>query len=815
MVFPTLRAPFSELYSISEQLGIGPDSETYLVTEHTTGRTLLMKHISVPADQTKVEALIYSGAVPDEAAAKSYFQRLAEAYREELKISAALNGNPAIRYYHAIQIDEKENAIGYDVYLITEPLQSLPEYWKQTAMTNLQAINLGIDLCTSLEAIRAAGLLYRNVKPSNVFLTPAGHFVLGDLGYVPLNELDYTAMPDSQFCEYTAPELSDILNSLNPTADLYGVGMILYRIFNGHHAPFEDEQTSGKAAEKLRLGGEPLPVPIYADYELSDIILKACANKPEDRYQTPSELKQALIDYMHRNAVSDTLIVPPIITDDESRLTKEALEEVIEPVRFADVSQLQEDFIEHLAPSSAPELASQQPEAETPPEEHTAPPESITPVSEETNESAAPENPEETAAGSALEPADSADLPPDTSDSVLDNSLSAKPKSSKKRRLFFLIPCLLVAAAIVGALLFYRSLPVDLYSFSSTARTTDSITVAVDSSAASKDLTVTATDAYGNAYTAVRENDTFILSGLNSATQYTITVSEINGKKLNGTNSITVSTMGLTEILSFNVSEVYETGAEILLTASGPEPVNWSLEVKAEDGTTKTLSFSGHTARITGLSAGKTYTLTLLDLADYTLSGVRSCSFTTVESVTDVAVTVTATQLNALTLAWTYTGTAPESWAVTVDSANSECQTLTTADTTLTISDLTAGETYEITVSCEGMSTASIVPLTVTLPTYSVTAFEASTPNESSLLLHWSLDSAYTGEALLLQISDANHPETAQQVPISDGSTAEYAFTAPDPEKTYHFQLCTADGIPLPGASEMSLSSAALFREKA
>lgn len=51
---------------------------------------------------------------------------------------------------------------------------------------------------------------------------------------------------------------------------------------------------------------------MYADYEMAEIIHKACAFKPEDRYQDPNEMKQALVEYMKRNQSDDTLIVPPI-----------------------------------------------------------------------------------------------------------------------------------------------------------------------------------------------------------------------------------------------------------------------------------------------------------------------------------------------------------------------------------------------------------------------------------------------------------------------------------------------------------------------
>ena len=334
MVYPTLRAPFAELYTFSALIGSGVGSTTYHVTENATGRTLLLKHISIPTSQKQVQALIYSGAAANEDEAKEYFKNLAEAYRSELELTRPLQGNPAVRLYDDIQIDEKEQEIGYDVYLICTPMMSLGAYLEENAMTQLRAVNLAIDLCTSAEALRTAGLLNYNVKPSNIFLNDAGHFVFGDLGFVRIDELEYSSMPDSQFCSYSAPEFSDLLNHLNLTADIYSIGMILYRIFNGNHGPFVDEQTSPAAAEKMRLSGAPLPAPLYADYELAEILLKACAFRPEERYDSPAALKQALMDYRQRNQIDDLLIVPPIISDPDSLLTQEALEEVVEPVRF-------------------------------------------------------------------------------------------------------------------------------------------------------------------------------------------------------------------------------------------------------------------------------------------------------------------------------------------------------------------------------------------------------------------------------------------------------------------------------------------------
>ena len=51
-----------------------------------------------------------------------------------------------------------------------------------------------MDLCSALVDLRAAGLIHRDVKPSNIYLNSQGHFVLGDLGIAKIDDLKYCSM---------------------------------------------------------------------------------------------------------------------------------------------------------------------------------------------------------------------------------------------------------------------------------------------------------------------------------------------------------------------------------------------------------------------------------------------------------------------------------------------------------------------------------------------------------------------------------------------------------------------------------------------
>lgn len=346
-------SPLLDGFTVGECFSSRDGVSCYALRHDASGQDFVLKHISVPDSEAKIQALLLSGAYAGKEEVNEYFKRVADAYAEEFTLSKSLADCPYILPYLAHQVVEREEGAGYDVYAICDKATPLRDYLAENAMTKLQAVNLGIDLCTALCAIRSAGYLHQNIKPENIYIRN-DRFLLGDLGLTAVQDMKYSSLPEQYIGQYTAPELHDIMAEQNETTDLYAVGMLLYRIYNGDHAPYEDEQVTAKEADRMRLSGKELPAPMYADYELAEILLKACAFKKEDRYQTPQEMKRELEFYMQRNGTADTLIVPPIVSDPVEEITEEPLsEEEAVPVRFADVSAMDEDFIRHFAPDTA------------------------------------------------------------------------------------------------------------------------------------------------------------------------------------------------------------------------------------------------------------------------------------------------------------------------------------------------------------------------------------------------------------------------------------------------------------------------------
>ena len=304
-------SPLLDDVELGERFSERGQTECFYCERIETGEKLVLKHIAIPESDTKVQALILTGAAADEAAANEYFRGLAEDLRAELAFLASVPETCGVNAWLDYQIEAREG-VGFDVYALMPRKDSLRSYLQDNAITQLQALNLGLDLCDAMGNLNDTGYAYFDLKPENVFVDARKRFTIGDLGLMQLDGLEYSAVPEEHINEFSAPELSKLIPEPARTSDQYSLGMLLFYVFNGNRLPFEDEKISAQRAVEKRLNSDILPSPQYADYELAEIISKACSRDPAARYASFAELKQALTLYMQRNEVSDQLLVPPL-----------------------------------------------------------------------------------------------------------------------------------------------------------------------------------------------------------------------------------------------------------------------------------------------------------------------------------------------------------------------------------------------------------------------------------------------------------------------------------------------------------------------
>ena len=286
----------------------------------------IVKIISVPASQTKLDALLLTGAYPDKTSALTYFHEVANGIIDEKKVLDNLANLEGFVSFKDCQIVPMEDGSGFDVYLLSDYRMTLERQNSNFSMTQLSAVNLGLDLCAALAVSRRSGYMCVDLKPSNIYITGENEYKIGDLGLVRLNSLKYESLPDMYRSCYTAPEVEDAYAPLNDTIDVYALGLILYQIYNGGQLPF-----SGKVAPN-----EKMEAPAYADEEIAEIILKACDPDPSQRWADPVQMGQALVSYMQKNGVNDTPIVPVIAVSPE---TETPIEEMDVQTEITDVSE--------------------------------------------------------------------------------------------------------------------------------------------------------------------------------------------------------------------------------------------------------------------------------------------------------------------------------------------------------------------------------------------------------------------------------------------------------------------------------------------
>ena len=159
-----------------------------------------------------------------------------------------------------------------------------------------QAAAIGEKVARALDYAHERRLVHRDVKPANILLGGDGAVKVADFGIAKAEEdgadLTRTGMVLGT-AAYVAPEQIRA-QPLTGKADQYGLGCVLYEALTGRR-PFKGDSPVATAA--LRLDHDPLPLrSLRADVPrgLDQIVLRALARDPEDRFPSSGHLADAL-----------------------------------------------------------------------------------------------------------------------------------------------------------------------------------------------------------------------------------------------------------------------------------------------------------------------------------------------------------------------------------------------------------------------------------------------------------------------------------------------------------------------------------------
>ena len=204
-------------------------------------------------------------------------------FEQEARAIAALN------HLHICQIFD----IGPD-YLVLEYIEGRS---LKGPVSVEEAARLAGQLAEALDAAHRKGVIHRDLKPANIMVTSEGSVKLLDFGLAKqVARSDEAGTDETETIEgtvlgtaaYMAPEQAEG-KPVDARSDIFSFGAVLYELLSGRRA-FQAENSISTMAAILHTE----PAPLYAPSAFQKIVKRCLAKPPEQRYQSMTDLRQAL-----------------------------------------------------------------------------------------------------------------------------------------------------------------------------------------------------------------------------------------------------------------------------------------------------------------------------------------------------------------------------------------------------------------------------------------------------------------------------------------------------------------------------------------
>ncbi|MGN0422613.1 MAG: serine/threonine protein kinase, partial [Lachnospiraceae bacterium] len=283
-------------YTVIEKLGSGAFGTVYKVIKTNAAGQYVraLKHITIPTEKQYNSVLNSMGG--DVSKADSYFSQMLDNIVSEIRILNDLSekGVQHIVRYYENDILVTDAPRRYDIFILMEYLTPLEDFIQSEDFLVRDVVRLGLDVLYGLQSCHDNGVIHRDIKDDNIFVSDKGEYKIGDFGVSKVLKDSSKAESLKGTPNFLAPEVYLGKEGYTKSVDLYSLGIVLYRLLNYSRNPFlprfpeqyfaqdEDvafeERMSGKTPDLPALGGE----------EIGRVIVKAISNSAE-RFQSADE----------------------------------------------------------------------------------------------------------------------------------------------------------------------------------------------------------------------------------------------------------------------------------------------------------------------------------------------------------------------------------------------------------------------------------------------------------------------------------------------------------------------------------------------
>ena len=256
-------------YRVVRKLGGGGMADVYLCEDLTLGRNvaikvLLQRYLNDPT--------------------------FVERFRREAKAAAGLNQQNLVSIYDWGEVDGTYY-IAME-YVEGETLKDLIR--RRSRLSGNESVAVTLQLLAAVDFAHRSGIVHRDIKPQNIMIDRDGTAKVMDFGIARAGDSGMTeAGSILGTAQYLAPEQAKGY-PVDERSDLYSVGVCLYEMLTGT-VPFKGDSAVTVALKHVNeVPVEPSELVPGMPYALNQIVLKAMAKDPADRYQSAAEFARDL-----------------------------------------------------------------------------------------------------------------------------------------------------------------------------------------------------------------------------------------------------------------------------------------------------------------------------------------------------------------------------------------------------------------------------------------------------------------------------------------------------------------------------------------
>ena len=298
-------------YRIVERLGRGGMGTVYKAIDETLDREVAIKVLNADLGDTE----------------------LLKRFRAEAVTLARLNHAGIATLYELYRDDD--DLLMVMEFVRGETVHELSE--RLGALAPPQAAHLAMQVLDALAHAHKAGVVHRDLKPANLMITEMGIVKVMDFGIARVLGTEHFTQGGYMMGTpaYMAPE-QVLGGDIDGRADLYAVGVVLYRLLSGQ-LPFSAD--TAIAMVQKQVNDSPTPISQFQPdlpAWCARVLKQALAKSPADRFQTADEFRTALLSAVQPQTLGE---LPTMAADSAGACARQRLAQ-LDSGRSGDVDAL-------------------------------------------------------------------------------------------------------------------------------------------------------------------------------------------------------------------------------------------------------------------------------------------------------------------------------------------------------------------------------------------------------------------------------------------------------------------------------------------